>query len=57
MSRLIVYYAHPGHQYSHANKALAKVASSVDGITYVDLYSDYPRFDIDADGVFLELVR
>lgn len=28
---------------------MAKVASRVDGITFVDLYRDYPRFDIDAD--------
>ena len=49
MSRLIVYYAHPGHKYSHANCEMAAVASATDGITYVDLYRDYPRFDIDAD--------
>ncbi len=49
MSKLIVYYAHPGHKYSHANRQMAHVASGVDGITYVDLYGDYPRFDIDAD--------
>jgi putative NADPH-quinone reductase len=28
---------------------MARVASRVDGITYVDLYRDYPRFDIDVD--------
>ncbi len=49
MSKLIVYYAHPGHKYSHANREMNRVASQVDGITYVDLYQDYPRFDIDAD--------
>jgi putative NADPH-quinone reductase len=49
MAKLIVYYAHPGHQYSHANRELARVAEQVDGITYVDLYRDYPRFDIDVD--------
>jgi glutathione-regulated potassium-efflux system ancillary protein KefG len=49
MSRLIVYYAHPGHKYSHANCAMAHVAENVEGITYVDLYRDYPRFDIDVD--------
>ena len=49
MSSLIVYYAHPGHKYSHANCELQRVASQVDGITFVDLYRDYPRFDIDVD--------
>ena len=49
MSQLIVYYAHPGHKFSHANAAMARAASQVAGITFVDLYRDYPRFDIDAD--------
>ena len=49
MSQLIVYYAHPGHKFSHANAEMARVASEVTDITYVDLYRDYPRFDIDAD--------
>ena len=49
MSQLIVYYAHPGHKFSHANAEMARAASQVTGITYVDLYGDYPRFDIDAD--------
>lgn len=49
MSRLIVYYAHPGHKYSHANCAMARVAGRTDGITFVDLYHDYPRFEIDVN--------
>lgn len=49
MTKLIVYYAHPGHKYSNANQQMARVAARVDGITFVDLYRDYPRFDIDAD--------
>lgn len=47
MARLLVYYAHPGHKYSHANKAMVLEASKVDRITFVDLYSDYPRHNID----------
>lgn len=46
MARLLVYYAHPGHNYSHVNRHMAKTAAGIDGITFVDLYSDYPRFDI-----------
>jgi len=49
MSRLLVYYAHPGHKHSHANKALLAEARRVDGVTVVDLYADYPRFDIDIE--------
>ena len=49
MARLIVYYAHPGHKYSHVNRYMARAAAGVEGITYVDLYADYPRFDIDVE--------
>ncbi len=49
MASLIVYYAHPGHKYSHVNRHMARVAATVDGITFVDLYRDYPRFDIDVN--------
>lgn len=49
MAKLIVYYAHPGHKHSHANKAMFAAARSVNGITLVDLYAEYPRFEIDID--------
>ncbi len=47
MARLIVYYAHPGHRHSHVNKDMAAVAASLSGISFVDLYAEYPRFDVD----------
>lgn len=46
MASLIVYYAHPGHRHSHVNRYMAQAAAAIDGITFVDLYSDYPRFDV-----------
>ena len=49
MARLLVYYAHPGHNYSHVNRFMARAARQVDEITFVDLYADYPRFDINVD--------
>ena len=49
MARLIVYYAHPGHKHSHVNCYMATVAEAVNGITFVDLYREYPRFDINVD--------
>jgi putative NADPH-quinone reductase len=47
MARLLVYYAHPGHRTSHANREMAAIAEGVPGITFVDLYRLYPRHNID----------
>ena len=47
MARLLVYYAHPGHRTSHANRAMAAVAEAIHGIAFVDLYRLYPRHNID----------
>ena len=49
VSKLIVYMAHPAQHYSHANAAMAERARQVPDITFVDLYAEYPRFDIDID--------
>jgi glutathione-regulated potassium-efflux system ancillary protein KefG len=49
MAKLIVYYAHPGHKHSHVNRHMAHAAARIGGITFVDLYADYPRFDINVD--------
>lgn len=49
MSKLLIYYAHPGHQSSHANKALWQAATDISDVTKVDLYAEYPRFDIDVE--------
>ncbi len=49
MASVIVYYAHPGHQFSQVNRAMARVAAGVERITFVDLYAEYPRFEIDVD--------
>ena len=47
MARLIVYYAHPGHKHSQTNRNMAREAKLVSDISFVDLYAQYPRFDID----------
>lgn len=49
MAKLLVYYAHPGHKHSHVNKGMFAAAGTVAGITLVDLYAEYPRFDIDIE--------
>ncbi|MEM8971707.1 MAG: NAD(P)H-dependent oxidoreductase [Pseudomonadota bacterium] len=47
MAKIIVYYAHPGQTFSRANRAMAQKASEIEGITFVDLYAEYPRHDLD----------
>lgn len=47
MARLLVYYAHPGHRFSRANREMAAAARAIAGIAFVDLYAEYPRHDID----------
>ena len=49
MAKVICYYAHPGQRFSRANRAMTKAAKTVDGITQVDLYAEYPRHDVDID--------
>jgi glutathione-regulated potassium-efflux system ancillary protein KefG len=49
MAKVIVYYAHPGHRFSSANKAMLAEAKKIPGISLVDLYAEYPRFDINID--------
>ncbi len=49
MARLLIYYAHPGQRFSRANKAMADAARRIQGITFIDLYAEYPRHDINVD--------
>lgn len=56
MAKVLVYYAHPGHRHSHANAELARVAATIEGISFVDLYRTYPRFDIDVDAEQIRLL-
>ncbi|MEM9473716.1 MAG: NAD(P)H-dependent oxidoreductase [Pseudomonadota bacterium] len=49
MARLLVYFAHPALHLSTVNVAMRRAAQQLDGFTFVDLYAEYPRFDIDVD--------
>ena len=49
MAKILVLFAHPGQKHSRVNVTMAKAARSTNGITFVDLYADYPKFDIDID--------
>jgi putative NADPH-quinone reductase len=47
--RILVLFAHPSLERSEANRPLAEAASRLEGVTLVDLYAEYPTFDIDVD--------
>lgn len=47
MSKVLVYYAHPGQNNSRVNSQMVTRAQQIEGITFVDLYAEYPRFQID----------
>lgn len=47
--RILILFAHPSVDRSEVNRPLAHAASRVDGVTLVDLYAEYPNFQIDID--------
>ena len=47
--RVLVLFAHPSLEHSEVNQPMAKAASEIDGITFVDLYSEYADFQINID--------
>jgi putative NADPH-quinone reductase len=49
MKRVLVLFAHPRPDRSEVNVALADAARAVEGVTVVDLYAEYPTFEIDVE--------
>ena len=47
--RVLVLFAHPAQRKASINAAMASGARNLEGITFVDLYAEYPRFSIDVD--------
>ncbi len=47
--KTLVLFAHPRTDRSEVNRPLLEAARSVNGVTVVDLYAEYPTFDIDVD--------
>jgi len=47
--RVLVLFAHPSLHRSEVNKPLFEQAQQVDGVTTVDLYAEYPTFNINID--------
>ena len=47
--RILVLFAHPSLERSEANRHLLAASRSVEGVTVVDLYGEYPTFRINID--------
>lgn len=47
--KILVLFAHPRADRSEVNAPLFDVARHLDGVTAVDLYAEYPSFEIDVD--------
>jgi putative NADPH-quinone reductase len=49
MKKILVLFAHPRTDRSEVNVVLAEAARRVEGVTFVDLYAEYPTFEIDVE--------
>ncbi|ENI8075830.1 NAD(P)H-dependent oxidoreductase [Vibrio vulnificus] len=48
-NKVLVIYAHPSQHRSEVNAPLFNAAQAIEGVTCVDLYAEYPQFDINID--------
>jgi glutathione-regulated potassium-efflux system ancillary protein KefG len=49
MKRLLIVFAHPRYEASRVNQRLIDVARAIRNVTIVDLYEQYPTFDINVE--------
>jgi putative NADPH-quinone reductase len=47
--RILILFAHPSQDRSEANAPMVAAARGLDDVTHVDLYAEYPAFEIDVD--------
>ena len=47
MNKILILFAHPAFQKSRINKELVKAVQGLEGVTFHDLYENYPDFFID----------
>jgi glutathione-regulated potassium-efflux system ancillary protein KefG len=47
MNKILVVFAHPALERSRVHKILLEHTSNIEGVTFNDLYQNYPEFDID----------
>jgi len=46
-NKILILYAHEHHDNSQINRPMVDAVRNMDGITFVDLYREYPDFNID----------
>ena len=49
MQKVLILFAHPRTDRSEVNTVLAEAARELEGVTVVDLYAEYPTFEIDVE--------
>lgn len=49
MNKVLILFAHPRSDRSEVNVVLAEEARRIQGVTLIDLYAEYPTFEIDVD--------
>lgn len=47
--KVLILFAHPALQKSHVNLRLGRAARALNGVTFHDLYEEYPDFSIDVE--------
>lgn len=47
--KVLILFAHPSQHRSEVNAPLFKAANTIEGVTCVDLYAEYPHFNINID--------
>ena len=47
MAEVLILFAHPAYQRSRVNRAMVHAIEGLEGVTFRDLYEQYPEFDID----------
>ncbi|UGA57033.1 NAD(P)H-dependent oxidoreductase [Vibrio sp. VB16] len=48
-NKVLLLFAHPSLRRSEINKPMFEIALNIDGVTAIDLYAQYPTFQIDID--------
>jgi len=49
MQKVLILFAHPRTDRSEVNTVLAEAARELEGVTVIDLYAEYPTFEIDVE--------